>query len=518
MGGKRQFRLLLTATSALALLPVGAAAQDRHTHAHGDGAAHTHAHAPAVAVLAPTEPAAGAADADGRRWLAGDHHVHSEFSADYEPDPTDPTAPPVPVLGVDGRYPVLKNATMGRQFGLSWMVTTDHGGPNHSRLNHEQTYPALLAARRDVPEIVHFYGMEFDTPGGDHSSLIIPGTPAERETLRSIEFGFSEREAWPLDPARDTEPKMIEALRFMRDIAAPPLVIANHPSRSATDVGVYGQYRPAEFRDWNDTAPMVAVGMEGAPGHQAGALNSDGSLDPEGARGGYRRSPTRGGYDQMTARLGGFWDSMLGEGRRWWVTSTSDSHRHYSEGGSDFWPGEYSKTWVHARAEHADILDGLRHGRVFVATGDLVSELDVTVTAGGRSADIGGELHAPDGEPVVVTIRLRDPSAVNAAGQTPAVVRVDLILGDVTGPATDRTLDANPTTRVVHRFTATDWTRDGEVLTMTHTLTGLGQGHYVRVRGTSTAELEPTPDAPGEDPWADLWFYSNPVFLELAGR
>jgi len=25
-----------------------------------------------------------------------------------------------------------------------------------------------------------------------------------------------------------------------------------------------------------------------------------------------------GGFDQMTARLGGFWDSMLGEGRRWW--------------------------------------------------------------------------------------------------------------------------------------------------------------------------------------------------------
>lgn len=506
---RRALPALITA-AGLALLPAGVAAQDGHPHAHADGRSHSHA---SVELVAPAAPAG-----EGRRWLAGDHHVHSEFSADYEPDPAAPTVAPVPVLGVDGRYPVLQNATMGRRFGLSWMVTTDHGGPNHSRLNHEQTYPALLAARRDVPEIVHFYGMEFDTPGGDHSSLIIPGTPAEREILRSIEFGFSKREAWPLNPARDTEPKMIEALRFMRDIAAPPLVIANHPSRSATEVGVYGQYRPAEFRDWNDTAPMVAVGMEGAPGHQAGALYPDGSLDPAGSRGGYRRSPTLGGFDQMTARLGGFWDSMLGEGRRWWITSTSDSHRHYSEGGSDFWPGEYSKTWVHARAEHADILDGLRHGRVFVTIGDLVSELDVTATTGGHSADIGGALRTALGQPVVVTIRLRDPAAANAAGRTPAVVRVDLILGDVTGPAADRTLDANPTTRVVHRFTAADWTRDGEVLTMTHTLTGLGQGHYIRVRGTAGEELEPTPDAAGEDPWADLWFYSNPVFLEMARR
>ena len=37
---------------------------------------------------------------------------------------------------------------------------------------------------------------------------------------------------------------------------------------------------------------------------------------------------------------------------------------------------------------------------------------------------------------------------------------------------------------------------------------------YLRVRGTNVAtELEPEPDELGEDPWADLWFYSNPVFI-----
>lgn len=512
MSGGRQNTPLLIVGSLLGLLPAAASAQDKHTHSHGGGAAHSHAEAPAVAVLTPTDPAA----ASGRRWLAGDHHVHSEFSADYNPDPANPTAAPVPTLGADGRYPVSRNATMGRQYGLSWMVTTDHGGPNHSKLNYEQTYPALLEARRTVPEIVHFYGMEFDTPGGDHSSMIIPGTPAERDTLRQIESRFSERDAWPLDPSRDTEPKMIDALRFMRDLDAPPLVIANHPSRSATDVGVYGQYRPAEFRDWNDTAPAVAVGMEGAPGHQAGALNPDGSLDPEGARGGYRRSPTLGGYDQMTARLGGFWDSMLGEGRRWWVTSTSDSHRHYSEGGSDFWPGQYSKTYVHANADHADIMDGLRNGRVFVTTGDLVSELDVTVTSGDNSAGIGGTLNGSTGDPLTVTVRLRDPSGPNASGGTPTVSRIDVIVGEVTGPRPDRDGDSNPSTQVIRRFLPTDWSVEGEIVTVSLTLPPMADDTYLRVRGTNSAELEPLPDPLGEDPWSDLWFYSNPIFIKAA--
>jgi hypothetical protein len=39
-----------------------------------------------------------------------------------------------------------------------------------------------------------------------------------------------------------------------------------------------------------------------------------------------------GGFDQMTARSGGFWDAMLGEGRRWWITANSDAHEHYTEG------------------------------------------------------------------------------------------------------------------------------------------------------------------------------------------
>ena len=217
----------------------------------------------------------------------------------------------------------------------------------------------------------------------------------------------------------------------------------------------------------------------------------------------------------MSARLGGFWDSLLGEGRRWWITANSDSHVNWREGGNDFWPGEYTKTYVFAVKNHDDLLDGIRSGRIFVTTGDLISELYVTVEAGEALAGIGGELRIPAGRDVKVTIRLRDPSGNNHHDENPKVARVDLIAGDLTGPVAERTQDTNPSTRVVKRFTAADWTAKGEYLTMSHTFQDLSRSTYIRVRGTNTDELEPTPDPKGENPWDDLWFYSNPVFVEL---
>ncbi|WP_374470207.1 phosphoesterase [Phenylobacterium sp.] len=465
----------------------------------------------AVGRSAPAKPAE-------RRWLAGDHHVHSEFSVSYKEGP-DKDAPPTPVIAGDARNPIPVNARMAVKHGLAWMVSTDHGGPNHSALNRAQAYPELLKARREAPGLILFFGMELNAPGADHASLIIPHTPAEREVLFDIERRFDKREPWPENSARDAEPLMLDALKHMRTLPAPPVVIANHPSRSATAMGVYGLDTPAELRGWNDTAPTVAVGMEGAPGHQASTLKKDGSRDPNGFRGGYSKAPTLGGFDQMTALLGGFWDSMLGEGRRWWVTSTSDSHRHYTDGGNDFWPGEYSKTYVKAAKTHADILDGLRNGRVFVTTGDLVSSVDVTARLVGRAAplaEIGGKLSVPKGADVQVVIRVRDPAGANYADHTPEVARVDLIRGEVAGPAADPGVDRNPTTRVEARFTPGSWARDGEVLSMAYVLRNVTADGYVRVRGASNgAELEPAIDTAGEDPWSDLWFYANPIFLDV---
>lgn len=449
--------------------------------------------------------------AEGPRWLAGDHHIHTRYSVGWDRE----ADPPKPIVAGDAIYPIQMNALMARHYGLSWMVTTDHGGPNHSKVNLEMAYPELLRSRQVVPDVVQFYGMEFDTPAADHSSLIIPHTHDEDQRLYAIESQFDKVERFPRDPAWDTEEHMLAALKLMNTFPAKPLVIANHPSRSATGLGEYGLHSPTEFRNWNDLAPEVAVGMAGAPGHQAATLNPDGSRRDR-ARGGYGRFPTMGGFDQMTARLGGFWDSMLGEGRRWWITANSDSHIHWTEGASDFWPGEYSKTYVWAEKNHDDIVDGLRHGRIFVTLGDLISELYVRAAVDGakQRAAIGGTLKVASGADVVVEIRFRDPDRSNARGDNPKVARVDLIAGRVTGPA-GRDADINESTRVEARFTADQWHRDGEYYSVEYRMDNIAANSYLRVRGTNGTELEPEQDPSGEDPWSDLWFYSNPVFIEI---
>lgn len=457
-------------------------------------------------------------------WLAGDHHIHSEWSVGWD----NSTNPPTPIRGGDAIYPTVKNAENAKKYGLDWMVTTDHGGPNHSKVNLEQAYPELLKSRQAVPEVLQFYGMEFDTPAADHSSLIIPKGDNESQTLFEIESKFNAREPYPNDGRNNTESKMIEALNYMKEMDEPPIHIAHHPSRSASGEGKWGQTTPQEFRNWNDTAPNISIGMEGAPGHQAGAINPDGTLDPNGARGGYGNvnAPTMGGFDQMTAKVGGLWDSMLGEGRHWWITSTSDSHVNWREGGSDFWPGEYSKTYVKAEKNYDDIMESLRNGNVFVTTGDLISELDVKVQAGGKSpwfskskgntATIGETLalQGKKSKDVTVTIRIKDPNAANSNGDKPQVKRVDLIMGEVTGKVEDRSTASNPTTKVVKRFTEKDWKQKGEYIEISYKLKDVDKDSYIRLRGTNTDQLEPANDPKGENPWTDLWFYSNPVFIK----
>lgn len=506
----KMFRKLLFAGVAT-FLPTAIA------HAHG-GAGHAE-HSAAEMAMTPAP-----ANAGEERWLAGDHHVHSRYSVGYD----ERHNPPAPIVGGDAIYPIPMNAMMGRKFGLSWMVATDHGGPNHSKINHDRAYPELVLSRELVPEVVQFFGLELNTPGADHSSVIVPQGGQEADRLRSVEAAYDAKEAFPVDPARDAEPKMIEALRTMRKFEPKPVVIAHHPSRSAQGLGAYGKTSPAELRAWNDTAPDIALGMEGAPGHQAATMARGRPADDrlgdqireDRPRGSYRNHPTYGGFDQMTAVLGGFWDSMLGEGRRWWVTANSDSHVHWTEGGADFWPGEYSKTYVFAAKDPGQILERLRAGQMFVVTGDLVDSLsiDAATASGTHRAAIGGTVSGQPGERIRLKIRFRDPETLNAHGDNPVVRRVDLIRGSVTGGTPDPTSGRNSTTRVEKRFTAADWTKIGDHYQIDYTLEPLAGREYIRLRGTNRLdELEPAADTMDEPVWQDLWFYSNPVFIEPEG-
>jgi hypothetical protein len=453
---------------------------------------------PVIALLALASPVHAADPDAGRAWLAGDHHVHSEWSVDWDRS----TTPPTPIRGGDSPYTRTRNAQQALAHGLRWMVHTDHGGPGHSAVTRDHAWPALQEARQQVPDLIQFNGMEFDVPAAEHASLIIAPGPDERDQLVALERDFSRNE--PLPPAsRDQGQQMLDALVHMRALPAPPLLFINHPSRTATAVGRWGEVEPAELRAWHDAAPQVVVGMEGAPGHQAAPLH----------RGLYRNAaaPTFGGFDQMTAQVGGVWDTLLAEGRRFWITATSDSHHNVRDGGRDFDPGEYSKTYVWARHEATDVLDGLRHGRMFAVTGDLIDALELRVHAVGgkaRGAGMGGTLSVPAGTTVQVDLRVRQPAQPNAAGQRPPLQHIDLIVG---GQGEEGVPQMQ-----VKRFDTKDWKSEGPWRSVSWRMQVAEHGAFIRARGTNTPDITPPADIPDEDPWQDLWFYSNPVFVEVA--
>ena len=77
-----------------------------------------------------------------------------------------------------------------------------------------------------MPDLVQFYGMEFDAPGADHSSLIIPFTHNEKDMLFSIEHRFSKKDP-STKPVRNSPTHMLAALRHMDALPIKPVLIAN---------------------------------------------------------------------------------------------------------------------------------------------------------------------------------------------------------------------------------------------------------------------------------------------------
>lgn len=113
---------------------------------------------------------------------------------------------------------------------------------------------------------------------------------------------------------------------------------------------------------------------------------------------------------------------------------------------------------------------------------------------------------------------------------------IDLIAGEIRGkidPASpDFTNATNETTKVIATFTSKDWRTDRDGYNViTYRVKDLDKSMYFRLRGTNLApgtayetdaQGNPLPDAlvtqktwldGADEAWADLWFYSNPIFV-----
>ena len=437
-----------------------------------------------------------------RQWLAGDHHAHTHWSMGWDRS-TDPWSP---IKGGDSPHTYLDNAEAAKKFGLSWLVNTDHGGPNHSKLLRDGAYPELLEARASVPEVIQFFGIELDVPAGEHATVMVPVNDLERDVLADFQRDYSIREIRRETRQRNTVEHLQEGIRSFSELDEKPLIIMNHPSRQAMPLGLglWARVTPEKLMTWHKTDPEVFVGMVAAPGHQA----SDN-------RGSYYKHPSMNGFDQMTAVVGGVWDHFLGTGMRFWISAGSDSHVHVSDGGRDFWPGEYTKTYVLARNEPADIMDALRHGRSFMVFGDLIQGMGVALSGDkGSSASLGETLKLNDETSLTLSMSFKLNAGENFNGDRPELKRVDIITGGVSDDIAAE-METNSTTKVIKRLTKSDWKVEDNQIKVTVSLPREHLNGYVRLRGTSGDYLEPEINEEPLDPWLDLWFYSNPIFWEV---
>jgi hypothetical protein len=297
--------------------------------------------------------------------------------------------------------------------------------------------------------------------------------------------------------------KTIEALKWM-NVNAPDgsYYIPAHLERAGPfNANGNNGFNVEHLRNMNNAAPKIAFAMETQPGH--GASSDRGEYKPlrqtiNGVVTDSVGGTTYGGTGVYGAQIGGVWDALLGEGRNFWFSASSDWHNRGNFGADDrrstqdFLPGEYQRMYVMVRNGGAKVtpqmvVDGMRTGNKFAASGQLIDRmafiacssypgvgarsnaavqaLAVAAATGNTDIDkagcatMGEKLVMPKaGGEVVVSIVVRDPSGTNYSPYSfnnpslaqismsqplnaPVLDHVDVIRGMVTGYKTPGAAD-----------------------------------------------------------------------------
>lgn len=527
-----------------------------------------------AAALGAARPAAAAPGSNDPQltWLVGDHHVHTQFSHDAK-YMIKQQLDAAETYGVDwlaftehsnfghanngGAVNANKEIKAQRAArpdllifqGLEWYIPgAEHASvlvtPGPNEVNLLRTFELVWDGKLNQ--------WEKPAPGSAQVETF------ERKAVEAI--------AWLAEQRRTG---------YVDDVVA----LANHPMRLGIDSPHELRAWRDAARDvmiGMEGAPGAqgsGVGQFAGPGDQRGEYTNNPS---QFSFAGYPADSYRpyGGFDWATATVGGVWDSMLAEGLPFWITSNSDNHLTVKDtwktgpypdrepylslpsefdrwsvegkrpdpfdsgerqGGSDFWPGQFSR--IHAgvtNRSHAGVLQAMRNGRMWIDHGHLLQGLDVRVRPlrntgnnGRNGVTLGSRLSVRRGTDVEISITVTATDYRNAAGIFPRLAHVDVIGGPVTGPVADRdSLRAEGTTV----WKQLDVSGRTGTFTIKHVVRDVQESCYFRLRGSDGnrhgagyhgASVDPAgPIRHGNnlgdaDPWADTWFYANPVFIDV---
>ncbi len=469
------------------------------------------------------------------------------------------TLPTAPVIGPNtSRYAALGNANALAE----WEYCFDRNDTDTSRGNAT-------------------VGTTF-VQGGNNWNCAVPGSDYSNTAL--YQFDATAQKLIPTTGTGTGQRghlKTIEAVKWMA---------AKHPNGSyyvPAHLERAGPFNPngnngfniEHLRNMNNAAPNVAFGMETQPGHHAsdqrgeygvlrnnfgtGNFNTGSGLVNVDSVGG----TTYGGTGVYGAQVGGVWDALLGEGRRFWFFGSSDWHNRGIFGPDDvrstqdFYPGEYQRNYTMVRTGSTtptkltpqQIVDGLRSGNTWVDSGQLIDRLAFVACASypGRTAKtnafvenlatnaavnntdidaagcatMGEKLKVNRGAEIVVSVVVRDPAGTSYSPYTfdnpslaqigmsqplnaPVLHHVDLIRGLVTGFKTPGSADYSG-----------EWPRNTDWLKADGTTTGLSAVPNA-AKNTSAAVIKTFSAGGGSTPasWVAFTGTDGTQYLKMTYR
>ena len=452
-------------------------------------------------------------------------------------------------------------------------------------------YSDINDASENYPDKTIISGLEWNVPGHEHCSTAIHQDNTAT-AISEFEYRFDRSDK---DTSRDGMGSLVNtpelgnvlsktngdkndailAVKWMQALKDQGIgdawVVPAHVERAWS-------YLIEDFRAWQDAGPDVAIGFEGAPGHQT---SGDRGFSRSSLGGG-----TYGGTGFFVATVGGLWDALAAENRKFFNFASSDCHNHWSVGGSDFWPGEYQKNYTYIDTDAPDkvqaVFDGVHSGNSWNVQGDLIDELYFTAKSKNQTAMMGQRLEVKAGKSVQIKIKVHDPSGPNFCPldmdnpslaqigisqplSMPVLDHIDLIAGSITGNAPMTNTDD---------VVATDYETDAAVVATFDRNGGLDKNGYmtyvmnikpknsmfIRLRGTNLPAGVPYETDENGNPladslasdniysimdagvledrlsvdfippfddftnskldevaeaYADLWFYSNPIYIEV---
>ena len=523
------------------------------------------------------------------RWMSGEYHTHTGQSKDATSSfmslgnvlaaafrnqtilsDTANSAAKFDNLTNDGAFDFLGLADHLRKSynGVDGAGNGKYNAPFYVAAQTQQREIEKLQAKGVYSNKLINTGFEWDMPGLDHASVGVleKDGSASIRGIHQFEWLFAstgdgddptslfeldeksedmnEAEEYGARRNNGTVKAAYDAVTWLEENYPGSYALPNHPSRHN---GQNGEVTIENLRKLNDAAPSVVFGMEGMPGNQ---MSGSGRCElPDGA--------IRNGADKMIAVTGGVWDAMLAEGRKFYNFANSDFHfkvsadEQYSSG---YWPSEYSSNhiWVEPGADkifsYSDVVEGMRSGNSYAVYGDLISDLQFTVSDSKNTATMGQSLAVGKNAPVTVTIRFRAGGSNNykslygtdtgvTVDNTPALDHVDLIMGHVTGKVAeaDYASTANTDARIVKTYTSAELASalgsDG-YYTLTYT-TDADADLYFRLRGTTVSAVDENGDPLADtnyshtsdnhtrfdqindSNYASLCFYANPIWVSV---